>query len=144
MTAKSDVSPGRTVYRACHWLTSPSFAVDNLRWRSHNLLRLTRILKHLSEITPLQLHAAPLVLFFTSQHSEGNFDFTRGKGMAGDSLELWWSHCFRNEAERKEVRSIVMDRGAFGRGTWGTKEFEAWYDERAKAGTIGWLEGSSA
>jgi hypothetical protein len=111
-------------------------AVRNLSHNAHNLLRITRILKHLSEITPLQPHAAPLVLYFTAQHSEGNINLSEGT-YHGGSLDRWWSNVFRDEAERKEVRALVKGRGGYGEGKWGMKEFGEWYEARGKAG---WTE----
>ncbi|ORY34317.1 opioid growth factor receptor conserved region-domain-containing protein [Naematelia encephala] len=108
----------------------------NLQYNPHNLLRLTRILKHLSEITPLQPHAAVLVLYMTAQHSEGFFDLSSGT-MAGDSLERWWGNCFRDEEERKQVRKIIMDRGKLGARQWGFREFGEWYDARESRGWVG-------
>ena len=75
--------------------------VRNLKHRPHNVLRLTRILKHFSEIPPLQAHAAPLVLFFTAQHSEGEIDMGSDT-MHGESLDRWWCNCFRDAGERGE------------------------------------------
>ncbi|WVQ80367.1 hypothetical protein IAT38_002472 [Cryptococcus sp. DSM 104549] len=108
----------------------------NLRNRPHNLLRLTRILKHLSEFPSLQPHAAPLVLAFVAMHSEGQLDFSQGT-MRGDSMDKWWSNCFRDEEERKEVRGYVKGRGQVGDGKWGWEKFGAWYDARAEAGKTG-------
>jgi len=115
-------------------------AVYNLAHAPHNLLRLTRILKHLSEITPLQPHAAPLTLFFAAAHSEGLLNFTGGSHgvMAGDSLDKWWSGCFRDEAERTEVTDLVKARGGYGKRAWGFKEFDKWYEGRKAAGRVGW------
>ncbi|ODN76051.1 hypothetical protein L202_05996 [Cryptococcus amylolentus CBS 6039] len=112
--------------------------LSNLRSANHNLLRLTRILKHLSEFPALQPHAAPLVLFFTALHSEGLLDFSNST-MRGGSLEGWWSNCFRDVEERKEVRKVVLNRGGYGDGVWGWKAFEAWYEERVKGGKVGFL-----
>ncbi|WWD22397.1 hypothetical protein CI109_106888 [Kwoniella shandongensis] len=108
--------------------------LDNLRSRSHNLLRLTRILKHLSEFpTTLQPHAAPLVLYFVAAHSEGLLSFEEGS-MRGDSMDKWWSNCFRDEEERKEVRGIVRARGKVGVKKWGWEEYRKWFDARGKKG----------
>lgn len=112
-------------------------AVRNLYHCSHNLLRVTRILKHLSEIEPLQPHAAPLVLYFTAQHSDGGIDLSEGT-FHGGSLDKWWSNVFRDETERTRVRKIVKQRGAFGAGKWGMKEFHEWYDEHRKEDKTGW------
>ncbi|UOH83859.1 hypothetical protein LQV05_006597 [Cryptococcus neoformans] len=110
--------------------------ISNLRARSHNLLRLTRILKHLSEFPQLQPHAAALVLFFVATHSAGMLDFSQGV-MRGDSMDQWWSNCFRNEGERKEIRKIVQGRGQFGQGTWGWEEYNEWYEQRREVGKVG-------
>lgn len=115
---------------------STHFTVSNLRSRSHNLLRLTRILKHLSEFPQLQPHAAALVLFFVATHSAGMLDFSQGV-MRGDSMDQWWSNCFRNEGERKEIRKIVQGRGQFGQGTWDWEEYNEWYEQRREVGKVG-------
>ncbi|WWC58088.1 uncharacterized protein I303_100623 [Kwoniella dejecticola CBS 10117] len=102
----------------------------NLQNHSHNLLRITRILKHLSEFPQLQPHAAALVLFFTAVHSEGLLNFQEGS-MRGDSLDRWWSNCFRDEEERKAVRAIVRRRGEFGDKQWGFEEYSKWAEGRS-------------
>jgi hypothetical protein len=76
------------------------------------------------------------VLFFTAQHSEGKIDLSQGT-FHGGSLDRWWSNVFRNEAERTEVRGIVQGRGGFGKGKWGMKEFDEWYEARGKTGWTG-------
>ncbi|WVR03476.1 hypothetical protein IAU60_000467 [Kwoniella sp. DSM 27419] len=108
----------------------------NLKDHSHNLLRLTRILKHLSEFPPLRPHAAPLVLFFTAAHSEGLISFAEGS-MRGDSLDRWWSNCFRDAEERKQVRKIVAQRGGFGEGSWGWNRYNEWVTARGVQGYLG-------
>ncbi|WVF66204.1 hypothetical protein IAT40_000944 [Kwoniella sp. CBS 6097] len=108
----------------------------NLKQRSHNLLRITRIMKHLSEFPQLQPHVAPLVLFFVALHSEGLLDFSAGS-MRGDSLDRWWSNVFRDEAERKAVRGIVRARGKFGGKVWGREKYEWWVDEKGREGYTG-------
>ncbi|KIR37333.1 hypothetical protein I352_00648 [Cryptococcus deuterogattii MMRL2647] len=112
--------------------------ISNLRAHSHNLLRLTRILKHLSEFPQLQPHAAALVLFFVVTHSAGVLDFSQGV-MRGDSMDQWWSNCFRDEKERKEIRKIVQERGRFGQGTWGWEEYNQWYEQRRENGKVGFV-----
>ncbi|WWC66869.1 uncharacterized protein I206_100776 [Kwoniella pini CBS 10737] len=101
----------------------------NLQDHSHNLLRITRIIKHLSEFPKLQSHAANLVLFFVAIHSEGLLNFQQGS-MRGNSLDQWWSNCFRNQEERQNIRNIVMNRGEFGEKIWGFKEYGKWFDDR--------------
>ncbi|WWC85779.1 uncharacterized protein L201_000645 [Kwoniella dendrophila CBS 6074] len=104
--------------------------LQNLRDHSHNLLRITRILKHLSEFPALQPHASTLVLFFTAIHSEGLLSFQEGT-MRGQSLDQWWSNCFRNEDERNAVRKIVRSRGGYGEKVWGWDKFDEWYENRS-------------
>jgi len=105
--------------------------LQNLYYHPHNLLRITRILKCISEFPTLSTHAAPLALYFVTQHSEGNIDLSEGT-LHGGSLDRWWSNCFRDEGERKEVRGIVRARGEFGEGRWGRAEYEGWLEERWK------------
>ncbi|WVQ93827.1 hypothetical protein IAU59_000905 [Kwoniella sp. CBS 9459] len=108
----------------------------NLKQRPHNLLRITRIMKHLSEFPQLQPHVAPLVLFFVALHSEGLLDFSQGS-MRGDSLDRWWSNVFRDEEERSAVRRIVGARGKLGGKDWGWEEYGRWMSERGEKGYTG-------
>jgi len=131
-TSKLDVINLRNLNR------SPLTSVYNLSHASHNLLRLTRILKHLSEITPLQPHAAPLTLFFAAAHSEGLLNFSKDGTMAGQSMDRWWAGCFRDEAERKEIGEILAGRGGYGKRVWGFEKFDEWYSRRREQGLVGW------
>ncbi|RXK39092.1 hypothetical protein M231_03597 [Tremella mesenterica] len=105
----------------------------NLAARSHNLLRITRIIKCISLFPSLQPHAAPLVLFFVALHSDGKLPMM---GMRGDSLERWWGHCFRDERESEEVQKIILARGRPGGGRWGFEKYDQWLDARGRRGMI--------
>lgn len=53
-------------------------------------------------------------------------------------MDRWWSGCFRDDEERKEVGSILRSRGECGEGRWGWKEYNEWMEARREAGKIGW------
>lgn len=91
-----------------------------------NLLDITRILKHLSEIRSLQYLAAPLVLYFVAQHSKGNIDMSEGTPR-GEILDRWWSNVFRDKRERKEIGGIVKARGEIGKRKWTMEAYWRWY-----------------
>ncbi|KAL7418854.1 hypothetical protein Q5752_006538 [Cryptotrichosporon argae] len=110
---------------------------SNLTHAPHNLLRLTRILKHLSEFALLQPHAPVLVAFFAAQHADGRLDFS-GDRTHGQSMERWWARCFRDERERDEVERVVKAKGAKGEGRWGEREFGEWVRKREEEGKMGW------
>jgi hypothetical protein len=55
--------------------------------------------------------------------------------MHGDSLDRWWSNCFRDEGQRREVRGIVRGRGRRGEGKWGMDQFGRWCEGRR----MGWV-----
>lgn len=54
-------------------------------------------------------------------------------------MDQWWSNCFRDEKERKEIRKIVQRRGLFGQGTWGWEEYNQWYEQRRENGKVGFI-----
>jgi len=91
-----------------------------------NFLDITRILKHLTEIKTLQDNAAPLVLYFVAQHSEGNIDMSEGT-TRGEILDRWWSNVFRSQRERTMIRDTVRARGGFGKRKWTMREYWHWY-----------------
>lgn len=84
----------------------------------------------------MQPHAAPLVLYFVSLHSDGLLDFSKGT-MRGDSLDKWWSSCFRDAQERDEVSGVVKGRGKFGEGKWGSNAYREWFGARGVKGYVG-------
>jgi len=93
-----------------------------------NFLVITRILKHLSEIKTIQDSAAPLVLYFVAQHSEGNIDMSEGKPLGVILiLDRWWSNVFRDVRERKEIGDIVKARGGLGKRKWTMEAYWRWY-----------------
>lgn len=54
-------------------------------------------------------------------------------------MDQWWSNCFRDEKERKEIRKIVQRRGLFGQDTWGWEEYNQWYEQRRENGKVGFI-----
>lgn len=110
-------------------------AVQNLSYRAHNLLRITRIIKLLGLFPALSPLAAPFILFFVALHSDGLLNLSTDR-MHGESLERWWANCLRDPDERKEVRGIVMTRGRLGAGKWGRREWDQWYGRRLRESGI--------
>lgn len=53
-------------------------------------------------------------------------------------MDRWWSGCFRDEGERKEVGEILKGRGECGEGEWGWEEFEKWMEKRKQEGKVGY------
>ncbi|ORX34688.1 opioid growth factor receptor conserved region-domain-containing protein [Kockovaella imperatae] len=101
----------------------------NLYHHPHNLLRITRILKCLSEFPLLKPHVPLLILFFTALHSEGYIDLSPAPhhNMHGQSLDNWWSNCIRDQDLRTRVRRIVTERGPCAGFRWGFEQFDDWY-----------------
>jgi hypothetical protein len=115
--------------------------VRHLLTHPHNLLRITRILKSLSLLSPSSSsssvgtrHPPSLVLFLLAQHNEGHFDLSPGS-YAGGSLERFWVGALNIERKEREwIEGLVKGRRGKGasKGTeettasWGDKEYLTW------------------
>ncbi|KAI6099550.1 opioid growth factor receptor conserved region-domain-containing protein [Pisolithus croceorrhizus] len=75
----------------------------NLLFSPHNNLRISRILKCLSELGLEHLNAGFLlhVLNEQSEHEELTTPFIR------DSMDRWWANCIRNDREREWIRQVI-------------------------------------
>lgn len=75
----------------------------NLLRAPHNNLRISRILKCLSELGLEHLNAGFVlhVLNEQSEHAELNTPFIR------DSMDRWWANCIRNDREREWVAKVI-------------------------------------
>lgn len=75
----------------------------NLLFAPHNNLRISRILKCLSELGLEHLNAGFLlhVLNEQSEHAELKTPFIR------DSMDRWWANCIRNDRDREWVTQVI-------------------------------------
>ncbi|PPQ76388.1 hypothetical protein CVT26_015377 [Gymnopilus dilepis] len=114
----------------------------NLVRSSHNYLRISRILKCLSEMGLERLNAGFLlhVLNEQSEHNELN---TRG---ICNSMDTWWANCLRNEAERSFIGELIRRvRSADENGYVFTREdYEEALRTRAETGQLGIREKKQA
>lgn len=78
----------------------------------HNYLRISRILKSLSELGLEHLNAGLLlhVLYEQSTHDELNTSFLRS------SMDRWWANCIRNDDERLMVNQLIEGVRTKGKG----------------------------
>lgn len=83
-------------------LTQPNFICD-LTESGHNNLRISRILKHLSEMGLEYLNAGFLlhVLNEQSENQELQSSFLKS------SMDRWWARCIRNDEERAFVGGVI-------------------------------------
>ncbi|KAL7413646.1 opioid growth factor receptor conserved region-domain-containing protein [Mrakia frigida] len=117
---------------------------------SHNLLRITRILKSLTILSPppsspnsthtmpsLLHHPSSLILFLLAQHNDLRLNLLPGT-TAGGSLERFWSGCLRVHEEREWVGDLIEGRKKrvgkegklVGRVQWGEEEYYEWVKAR--------------
>ncbi|KAG7440850.1 uncharacterized protein BT62DRAFT_982965 [Guyanagaster necrorhizus] len=106
----------------------------NLVQSSHNNLRISRIMKCLSEMGLEHLNAG-FVLHVLNEQSEHKELLT---GMLKGSMDRWWANCNRNEEERKWVAEIIR-RVRSSRGQWVfTREmYERALKRRNERGSLG-------
>ncbi|KAJ3539036.1 hypothetical protein NM688_g6426 [Phlebia brevispora] len=75
----------------------------NLNRSFHNYLRISRILKSLSEMGLERLNAG-FLLFVLNEQSEHNELYNH---TLADSMDRWWANCIRNEEERVWIASTI-------------------------------------
>ncbi|BGP25546.1 opioid growth factor receptor-like protein [Rhodotorula toruloides] len=97
----------------------------NLEERSHNWLRVTRILKCLEEfgLTP---HAPSLLLFLLTLQSPPHSLLT--SPALCRSMDSYWRWCIRSDEDREFVSGVV-ERIRQG-GTWSEEEYREWARKR--------------
>ncbi|TRM64057.1 opioid growth factor receptor conserved region-domain-containing protein [Schizophyllum amplum] len=87
----------------------------NLVSHSHNNLRISRILKCLSEFGLERLNAGFLLHVLNEQSESGELNTS----MLHSSMDRWWANCIRNAAERewvgKQIRQVRSGKGSFSR-----------------------------
>ncbi|KAJ7784428.1 opioid growth factor receptor conserved region-domain-containing protein [Mycena metata] len=76
---------------------------ENLVRSSHNYLRISRILKCLSEFGFERLNAG-FLLHVLNEQSEAHE--LNGRGLCG-SMDRWWANCIRNSEEREWVGGVI-------------------------------------
>ncbi|KAF8903124.1 opioid growth factor receptor conserved region-domain-containing protein [Gymnopilus junonius] len=107
----------------------------NLVRSSHNYLRISRILKCLSEMELERLNAG-FLLHVLNEQSEENELNTRG---ICNSMDTWWANCLRNKEERTWIGALIRRvRSADENGFIFTREdYEEALRTRAETGQLG-------
>ncbi|KAL7413670.1 opioid growth factor receptor conserved region-domain-containing protein [Mrakia frigida] len=113
-------------------------------------LRLTRILKSLTVLSPLPpsplsvLHHIPsLILFLLAHHNDPHSPLDLSPNTpGGEALEMRWGMCIRNKAFREMVQGMIGSRrgttaeeNGLGGQNWGVKEYENWVVSRSTTST---------
>jgi len=75
----------------------------NLAHSPHNNLRISRILKSLSEFGLERLNAG-FVLHVLNEQSEHD---QLNRGTIRSSMDRWWANCIRNEEERRWIGGLI-------------------------------------
>ncbi|KZV82902.1 hypothetical protein EXIGLDRAFT_684399 [Exidia glandulosa HHB12029] len=104
----------------------------NLVRSSHNYLRISRILKHLS-IMGLEHLGLGLVLHFLSEQSEHRALDTEG---IHSSMDRWWANCVRNDADRAWVGAIIKQVRA-GRKSFSRADYTSALQRHVDTGSFG-------
>ena len=76
--------------------------------RSHNYLRITRILKCLSELGLEHLNVG-FLLHILNEQSEGNGEGRTQLNSSNirNSMDRWWANCLRREEDRKWIGAMI-------------------------------------
>ncbi|ESK95740.1 opioid growth factor receptor-like 1-like [Moniliophthora roreri MCA 2997] len=104
----------------------------NLVYSSHNNLRISRILKSLSEFGLERLNAGFLLHVLNEQSEFRKLD----SGGIRSSMDRWWVNCIRNDAEREWIGDVIAKVRA-GDGYVFTREaYEEALEKRRKDGSF--------
>lgn len=104
---------------------------QNLQTSSHNYLRITRILKSLSEFG-LESYNAPLLLFFLYEQSSNNL---LANSSLVNSMDHYWKYCIRNDEERDYV-SEMIDGVRDGKRSWTEEDYVKAIKRRSEIGSF--------
>jgi len=104
---------------------------------SHNNLRISRILKCLSELGLERLNAG-FLLHVLSEQSEANE--LNSRGIRG-SMDRWWANCLRNEEERSWIGGLIR-RVREEDFLFTREDYEQGLERRAQTGQLGIQEGA--
>lgn len=99
---------------------------------SHNNLRISRILKCLSELGLERLNAG-FLLHVLSEQSEANELNSRG---IRSSMDRWWANCLRNEEERSWIGDLIR-RVREEDFLFTREDYEQALERRAQTGQLG-------
>jgi len=101
----------------------------NLLRSMHNYLRITRILKSLSELGLEHLNAGFLLFVLSEQSEHGLLDARSIKS----SMDRFWVGCIRNKQEREDIEKII-ERVRYDGLCFTTEQYKDSLDFRAGAG----------
>ena len=105
---------------------------------SHNYLRISRILKCLSEMG-LEYLSAGFLLHVLNEQSESHE--LNSPGLC-NSMDRWWANCIRNEEERMWIRDLIQKVRSQEDGYVFTRQdYEEALQNRAKTGRLALQEG---
>ena len=105
---------------------------------SHNYLRISRILKCLSEMG-LEYLSAGFLLHVLNEQSE--LHELNSPGLC-NSMDRWWANCIRNEEERMWIRDLIQKVRSQEDGYIFTRQdYEEALQNRAKTGQLSLQEG---
>ncbi|OBZ68903.1 Opioid growth factor receptor-like protein 1 [Grifola frondosa] len=104
----------------------------NLIRSSHNYLRISRILKSLSELGLERLNAG-FLLHVLNEQSENHELNTPG---IRSSMDRWWANCLRNEQEREWIGGIIRKVRTNSEYVFTRKMYEEALERRKKTGSL--------
>ena len=105
---------------------------------SHNYLRISRILKCLSEMG-LEYLSAGFLLHVLNEQSESHE--LNSPGLC-NSMDRWWANCIRNEEERMWIRDLIQKVRSQEDGYVFTRQdYEEALQNRVKTGRLALQEG---
>jgi Opioid growth factor receptor (OGFr) conserved region len=113
-------------------LTRPSHHLST-QGSSHNYLRISRILKCLSEMGLEHLNTGFLLHVLNEQSESHELN---SPGLC-NSMDRWWANCIRNEEERLWIRDLIRNvRSAEDSYVFTRQDYEDALENRLKTGRL--------
>ncbi|KZT23460.1 hypothetical protein NEOLEDRAFT_1157332 [Neolentinus lepideus HHB14362 ss-1] len=110
---------------------APRYA--NLVRSSHNNLRISRILKCLSEVGLERLNTGFLLHVLSEQSEHGHLR----SSMIESSMDRWWANCLRNEDERSWIAGVTRKVRARSDFVFSRETYEEALERRRTTGRLG-------
>ncbi|KAG7088309.1 hypothetical protein E1B28_012319 [Marasmius oreades] len=107
---------------------------ENLVRSSHNNLRISRILKCLSEFGLEHFNAGFLLHVLNEQSEHRMLD----AGAIRNSMDRWWANCIRDDAERNWIAEVTRKVRAGGQFVFTREMYEQALERRQSEGKFSW------
>jgi hypothetical protein len=112
--------------------------------RSHNYLRITRILKCLSELGLEHLNVGFLLHILNEQSEDNGEGRTQlNSSNIRNSMDRWWANCLRREEDRKWIGAMIKKVRREQNFVFTRTMYESAVERKSRTGSLAEEQGTS-